>query len=392
MRQWLKRGVILMLAVLLLGGGTALWKRHELARLLAVTTLFDEDRIVANFSGMDTLFPARALDRGTGPASPLPQGVRAPMPEGTEAWIAARRTTSLLVLHRGRIVFEGYYHDTGPEDRRVGWSVSKSWLSALAGILIDEGRIALDDPLDRHAPGLAGSAYAGVTLRDALRMTSGVRFDEDYMDTWSDINRMGRVLALGGSMDGFVAGLADRDTAPGGAWSYVSTDTHAVAMALRGAAGRPLPELIAEKLVQPLGLEHAPYYVTDGHGTAFALGGLCLTTRDQARFAQMLLQDGRWQGRQVVPRDWLRAATQPQAPVPAGAKGYGFQFWLPADPHPGEFLAEGVYGQYLYIDRTREVAVVMTAADTGFRGPGVDAGNIAMFRQIAAAVQPISSL
>ncbi|MSU90148.1 serine hydrolase [Rhodobacteraceae bacterium 2CG4] len=391
MRRWTKRLLAMVLASLLLAGGAAAWKHEQLIRLAAVNTLFDADRIVANFSAMETMFGSVALDRGRGPPSALPEGQRIALPVGAEAWAAARQVTSLLVLHDGRIVFEDYYHGTGPEDLRIAWSVSKSWLSALTGILIAEGALALDDPLERHAPALAGSAYAGVTVRDVLTMTSGVRFDEDYLDFWSDVNRMGRVLALGGSMDEFVAGLTERTGPPGRTWAYVSTDSHALAMALRGATGRSLPELMSDRLVRPLGLARAPGYLTDGHGVAFALGGLCLTTRDQARFAQMMLQEGRWQGRQIVPRDWARAATAPQAPVPDGAKGYGLQWWLPADAQDGEFLAEGVYGQYLYVDRARGVVVVMTAADRGFRGTGVDAGNIAMFRQIATAAQPISA-
>ncbi|MHA3977182.1 serine hydrolase domain-containing protein [Halovulum sp. GXIMD14794] len=386
MRIWVKRSLAGVLALVLAGGAAATWKQEELSRLASVLVLFEPDRIVGNFSHMDAMFSSVVLDRGDLPVSPLPDGPRMVLPEGAEDWIAARTVTALLVLKDGALVFEDYYQGTGPDDLRIGWSVSKSWLSALAGVLIDQGLIALDDPLERHAPMLAGSAYEGVTLRDALRMSTGVAFDEDYGDFWSDINRMGRVLALGQSMDGFVAGL-DARTGPPGHGTYVSTDTHAVAMALRGAAGRPLPALISEKLVQPLGLERAPSFVTDGHGVAFALGGLSVTARDQARFAQMLLQDGRWQGRQIVPKDWLAEAMAPQAEVPPGAKGYGYQFWLPADARPGEVLAEGVYGQYLYMDRAAGVVVVMTAGDTEFRAPGVDAGNIAMFRRLADALR-----
>lgn len=386
MRRWWKRILAGVLVLALAGGAAAVWKRQELTRLASVLTLFEPDRIVDNFSHMDALFPAVALDRGVGPVSPLPEAPAMALPAGVQDWIAERNVTALLVLKDGALVHESYWQGTGPQDLRVGWSVSKSWLSALAGVLIAEGLIALDDPLEDHAPMLAGSAYEGVSLRDALRMSSGVAFDEDYGDFWSDINRMGRVLALGQSMDGFVASLTAR-TGPAGRWTYVSTDTHAVAMALRGAAGRSLPDLISEKLVQPLGLEHAPSFVTDGHGTAFALGGLSLTARDQARFTQMLLQGGRWQGRQIVPQDWLEQAMAPQAEVPEGAKGYGYQFWLPADARPGEVLAEGVYGQYLYLDRSSGVVVVMTAGDTGFRDAGVDAGNIAMFRRLADALR-----
>jgi CubicO group peptidase (beta-lactamase class C family) len=217
-------------------------------------------------------------------------------------------------------------------------------------------------------------------------MTSGVAFDEDYLDYHSDINRMGRVLALGGTMDGFAAGLEARAAPPGTRWKYVSIDTHALAMALRGATGQPLRALLSERIIAPLGLEAAPYYLVDGEGVAFALGGLNLTTRDYARFGLMVAQMGRFEGRQIVPAGWIAASTRPSAPTPEGARRYGLHWWMPADAREGEVFAQGIYGQYLYIDRARGAVIVVTAADRGFREPGVGDANIAMLRRLAAAL------
>src|SRR5699024_857552 len=150
----------------------------------------------------------------------------------------------------------------------------------------------IDEPVTKYVPALVGTAYDGATIRNVLQMASGVRFNEDYLDYDSDINRMGRVLALGGSMDEFAAGLTARERPPGQAWQYVSIDTHVIGMVVRGATGRSVIDLMAEKLVQPMGLEAAPFYVTDGYGTAFVLGGLNMPTRDYARFGQMFLQNG----------------------------------------------------------------------------------------------------
>lgn len=382
--KWLTRIVLaLVLAALVVG----LWKREEIKRLMAVNTLFDEGRIVSNFSNMDRAFLSVPVPRGAGPVSDLPQGTAMTLPEGVADWIERRAVTSLLVLHEGRIVHESYHRGTGPGDRRISWSVAKSFLSALFGIAVAEGHIvSLDDPVTAYAPMLAGSVYEGPTIRHLLQMTSGVDFDEDYLDYESDINRMGRVLALGGTMDGFAASLTARAAPPGTRWHYVSIDTHVLAMVLRGATGRALPGLMSEKLIVPLGFEAEPYFLTDGEGVAFALGGLNVTTRDYARFGLMVARMGRHGGVQIVPEDWIAASTTPSAPTEPGKLQYGYHWWMPSDAHSGEVFGHGIYGQYIYIDRARDAVIVVTSADRGFREPGVKEGNIEILRRIAAAL------
>lgn len=380
---WSLRGFLVIAVVLAAGVG---WKWDDIQRLLAVNSLFAEDRIVGNFSSMDRLFFHTELPRGTGPVSPLPEQPRA-IPDLGD-WVQERSVTGIVVLKDGAIAHEAYYLGTKPEDRRISWSVAKSYLSALLGILIADGAIgSIDEPVTNYVPALAGTAYDGATIRNVLQMASGVRFNEDYLDYHSDINRMGRVLALGGSMDDFAAGLKVRDRAPGEAWQYVSIDTHVLGMVIRGATGRSVIELMAEKLVQPMGLEAAPYYVTDGYGTAFVLGGLNMPTRDYARFGQMFLQDGYWNGRQIVPAEWVAESTAPTAPTAEGAIRYGYQWWIAADAPAGEFFARGVYGQYVYINKPAGVVIAVNSADRKFREPGVVDQNLATFRRIAAALQ-----
>jgi CubicO group peptidase (beta-lactamase class C family) len=377
--------VLAVLVVLAIGIG--IWKRDDIARLTAVNTLFDEDTIVTNFSAMDNLFFHRTLTRPDATVSPLPQGQPWDLPPDVAQWIADRSVTGLVILKDGAIVHESYHLGTTDQDRRISWSVAKSFLSALTGILITDGTIpSLDIPVTDLAPALAGSAYDGATLRQVLQMSSGVRFDEDYLDFWSDINRMGRVLALGGSMDGFAAGLTARDAPPGDRWQYVSIDTHVVGMVLAGATGRNVADLMTERIVAPMGFERDPIYLTDGYGVPFVLGGLNLTTRDYARFGQMLAQGGEWQGRQIVPEAWITESTTPSAPTAPGAVGYGYQWWIPDGWPPGRFLAQGIYGQFILVDRTRNVVIAVNSADRGFEDPGVDAANHAMLARIADAL------
>ncbi len=384
MRKIIRIAVATALVAAVALSAAAFIYREQIARLMTVNSLFDEANIVRNFSHMDAAFLTRDVPGGGGAPGSLPYAPEHDLPAGADQWIAERAVTGIVVLKDGRITYENYYLGTAPTDRRISWSMSKSFLSALMGIVLAEGRIgSLDDQVTKYAPELVGSAYDGATIRNVLNMASGVRFDEDYLDYNSDINRMGRVLALGRSMDGFAAGLTERDRAPGEKWQYVSIDTHVIGMVIRGATGRDIPDLMSEKLIRPLGLEATPYYVTDGYGVAFVLGGLNLRTRDYARLGQMFAQHGQWNGQQIVPTDWVAASTTPSAPTQPGQLQYGYQWWMPADARTGEYFAQGIYGQYIYIDEVRDVVIAINAADRGFREPGVSADNIAMLRKIA---------
>jgi CubicO group peptidase (beta-lactamase class C family) len=382
--KWLGR---ILLALALAAIVVGIWKRDEIARLMAVNSLFAEDKIVFNFSHMNQAFLSIPVARGNGPTTELGYGPEFTLPSQVDDWIAERDVTSLVVLKNGQIVYENYFLGTAPDDRRISWSVAKSYISALVGILLDEGKIAsLDDQVTQYAPSLMGTAYEGTTIRNVLTMASGVTFDEDYLDQNSDINRMGRVIALGGELDEFTASLKDSFAQPGAQWQYVSIDTHVIGMVIRGATGQSVPDLLSEKIIVPMGLEYEPYYLTDGSGVAFVLGGLNLTTRDFARLGQMFLQDGMYNGKQIVPADWVAASTAPTAPTEPDAIGYGYQWWVPKGAAKGEFMARGVYGQYIYINQADGVVIATNGADRNFRNEGVADQNVEIFRLISVTL------
>lgn len=383
--KYLFRTVLLLVFIALAVG---IWKREEIARLVAVNSLFSESKIVGNFSNMGAAFLNRDVSRGDGPVSDLPEGASMILPGGADQWIKDRSVTALVVLKDGQLRHESYHLGTAPEERRISWSVAKSFLSALFGIVLSEGDIAsIDDPVTKYAPALKGTAYDGASIRNVLNMSSGVTFDEDYLDYDSDINRMGREIALGGTMDGFTQALKETFTKPGAQWQYVSIDTHVIGMVIRGATGRDIAGLLSEKVIQPLGLEETPYYVTDGEGVAFVLGGLNLRTRDYARFGQMFLEGGQYLGNQIVPADWVDVSTKATAPTAPGKIGYGYQWWIPIGATEGEFLARGVYGQYIYVNQPLGIVIASNAADRQFRIEGAHTSNIEMFRAITAAAQ-----
>lgn len=381
-------GLSLLALLILLFGLVFLFKGKEIKRLLAVNVLFEEENIVGNFSDMAGLFFHEEMSRGDGPVSPL-ETVTATLPP-LDTWIEERRLTGLVILQDGKLVHEDYFLGTDDDDLRISWSVAKSFLSALTGIALAEGSIeSIDVPVTQYAPMLIGSAYDGASLRDVLQMSSGVRFDEDYLDPKSDINRMGRALALGQSMDKFAAKLDLREREPGEHWQYVSIDTHVIGMVIEGATNRRIADLLAEKVIQPLGMESNPVYVTDKGGTAFVLGGLNMPTRDYARFGQMFLQRGHYNGQQIVPEDWVIESTTPSANTPEGEVQYGYQWWIPQDAEGREYFARGIYGQYVYIHEASNVVVAINSADRQFREEGSHEQNLEMFRLIAEALAPV---
>jgi len=281
MKTVIRTGLRIIAVLVLVAFVAAVWNRERLVRLYHVTSLFDAENIVGNFSHMADIFFSAPIPT-SGEPRPWPVAL-APMPE-TYAWqgetksIADRleRTavTSLVVVRDGTIVAEDYYLGTTREDRRISWSMAKSFLSALFGIAVGEGKIAsLDARVTDYVPELAGGAYEGATIRNVLNMASGIRFNEDYLDFNSDINRMGRVLALGKSMNAFAAELKEKEREPGTARQYVSIDTHVLGMVLSAATGKSVIDYFAEKLWSKLGPEGDAYYLTDGYGVPFVLGG-----------------------------------------------------------------------------------------------------------------------
>ena len=373
---------------------------ENIQRLNTVNTLFDADKIVHNFSHMDEAFLHQDLAASPTPfifpedSQPLPETVTVNGQErDLEKLLVDLDTTGLVILKDGKIIHESYSKGTGQNDLRISWSVAKSFMSGLYGQAVKSGAIkSLDDKVEDYAPSLKGSAYEGATIRNVLNMASGITFDEDYMDPKSDINDMGRILGLGGSMDDYAAGLKNQDVPAGSRWQYVSIDTHIAAMVLRSATGKTLHELFNETYSAHLGFERAPIYMTDGKNVAFALGGLNLTTRDYAKFGQMFLQGGEFGGKQVVPSEWVKASTVHSAPTMSDRDvGYGYQWWIPMPqkgPNKGDYTAAGIYGQYIYVNPTRGIVIAKNAADREFAYPQDGYGhsmnvNMDMFRSLA---------
>jgi CubicO group peptidase (beta-lactamase class C family) len=157
-------------------------------------------------------------------------------------------------------------------------------------------------------------------------------------------------------------------------------------MVIRGATGRSIPDLLTQKVLTPLGPTVAPYYLTDGHGVAFVLGGLNLTTHDYALFGHMIANGGISFGTRIVSEAWIEESTAASAPTASDEMGFGYQWWIPLGATTGQFAARGIYGQYIYIDRPRGIVIAVNAADRQFREDGVTDSSFTMFRAIAESL------
>jgi CubicO group peptidase (beta-lactamase class C family) len=374
-----------------------------LTRLMKINTLFDADKILWNFTHMDQLAETQVLKCASPDSVMLPHQPRALIESYTfQGKVTAlsdyktdRNVTAFLVIKDGQIAQEEYLNGTHETDLRISWSMAKSVVSLLLGALIDKGLIpmsALDDKIVDHVPTLRGSGYDGPTLRNILQMSSGVAFNEDYLDYHSDINRMGRVLAIGGSMDEFAGSLGKR-WEPGTYMHYVSVDTHVIGMVIRAITDVKINTLTIDHIFTPLGFEHDPYFLTDSYDEPFILGGLNMTTRDYARIGLMVLNKGMVGDTRVVSEEWLalsmaKSAPQPspeKAATPEGWMGYGMQWWIPGDAIGGEVYGIGIYGQYLYLNPKHKVVIAQNGGDVDFKvGDGIiEQECLALFRQIA---------
>ncbi len=364
---------------------------------------FDADVIVSNFTGMDKIWQTSQVEKSSQPFI-FPRAKVVELPEkfsyggeglGAQTFLDSSFTTGFLVIHQDSIRFEQYYQGHSESTRHISWSMAKSYVSALFGIAIEEGHIkSIEQKVEEYLPELIGSGYEGVRIKDVLQMSTGVGFNEDYGDLSSDINRWGRHFAWGSSQDKF-AGSLKREREPGTFHHYVSINTHVLGMILVKATGKSLTEYLHDKLWQPLGCEYNSYWLIDDYGMEMALGGLNVTLRDYAKIGQLFLHDGNWQGRQLVPTAWVKASVTPDAPHLMPGKnplsahqdfGYGYQWWVPEGTE-GEFMAIGIYNQYIYVNPSTRTVIVKNSANPRFNDKSYvwsrASSHLALFRAIA---------
>jgi len=375
------------LSALIIAGG--LWFTSLDKETRGLLTALPTDRDVLSWEQAQREAAFRAMDRmpvlakaSSVTASPTPMPLPAGQPleiPGIDEYMRTQNTAGLVIVQDGRVRFERYGLGFDAAGRWTSFSVAKSFSSTLVGAAVRDGRIrSLDDPITAYLPGLKGSAYEGVSVRQVLNMTSGVRWNEDYGDPNSDVARFGAEPSVNGA-DPVVAYMArlPREAEPGTKWVYKTGETNLVGSLVRAVTGQTLSAYLSEKVWQPLGMEGDAYWMVDAGGGEIA--GCCLsaTLRDYGRFAQFFMRGARLpNGQSLVPDDWVAQATTTTREAVAGLQGrggYGLQWWT---TNGRAYRASGIFGQGMWIDPDLQLVVVTQSA-----WPGATDARSAQVRQ-----------
>lgn len=335
------------------------------------------------------LMPTVNVSRSLGAPTPLPRALRTDIdalrfvPLGAQQsmrWdesLAANYTDGIVVLHRGRIVYERYFGALGAAGQHGAMSVTKSVIGTLGAALVAEGRLDPDKRVADYVPELTASAFGSATVRQVLDMTTGLQFSEDYADPKAEVwahAQAGNPLPKPADYTGPRSYYEYLQTVQplgqhGEGFAYKTVNTDVLGWIIARVTGRNLADYLSERIWSRLGAEQDAYMTVDSVGTPFAGGGLNTGLRDLARFGEMLRNGGRANGQQILPRavvDDIRRGGDKAQFAKAGytlLQGWSYRdmWWVTHDDH-GVFTARGVHGQRIHIDPKAEMVIVRYAS------------------------------
>lgn len=363
-------------------------------------TMYAERFKVGSFSASDRIRASRIVPHGsqvwklkTGPTRPI--RYRLGSAEYTlDDYLDRQRVTALVVLKDDAIVAERYRYGRGEHDRFLSFSMAKSVNSLLVGIAREKGIIgSLDDPAEKYVTELKGAPYGQATIAQLMRMSSGVEFSERY-DGLDDLARLVRAERGEGVATPLevLASFRRRAFPAGERFGYASAETSVVGYVLSRAARLPVATLTSQWLWKPMGAEADAAWNIATDGQEQTMGGFNATARDYARLGLLLARDGEVEGRQVVPREYLLAATdaarQPAAFRPGTATpyfGYGLQFWL-FPMRTRTFALLGIYGQAVFVQPESKLVMVHLAVQRTPRDPAASAERDALWRGVLTSL------
>lgn len=265
---------------------------------------------------------------------------------------------SVMVLRHGRVIAEGWWHPHTPDRPHTMFSVSKSFTSTAVGIAIHDGLLSLDDRvidiLPDDAPADPSEYLRALRVCDLLTMTTG--------HSASTMEGIDRTISLPGARWARAILAQPVEHAPGTHFVYNTGATYLLSAILHRRTGGRLLDYLTPRLLAPLGITHAAWE-QDPDGIDTGGYGLSITTEEMAAFGQLYLQGGVWEGKQLVPADWVAAATAKQvdsAPHdwPEWRQGYGYQFW---QCRHGAYRADGAFGQYIVVWPEKDLVITMTS-------------------------------
>lgn len=307
------------------------------------------------------------------------------------------KVRALLVLRDGKIVYEYNRFPYSSNSLHQSWSMGKQVLSAAIGIAIDEGAIrSVDDRLDSYEPALALNGYAGVTFKQALQMSSGIKYAEEadrfklFLDAISDYYTGGR-SGSGIRKKALDPALTVAFT-PGSQFNYASINTQALTLALEKAVGLRYQDYLQKKLWAPMATEDRAKVLVDRADDAFTFCCLYATTRSYAMFGLLYAQGGKLHGRQIVSANWVRKSTTfagdpsnwhgvDRAGSPSRVYGFGYHWW-PLEGSREDFSALGVYGQAIHVLPKQNTVIVRVSGDFDIAGAHSEE-NVVMGRALA---------
>ena len=344
------------------------------------------------YQHMDQLFSVSRLTEAPRPA-PIMGGMRwasenfrvatGGRSETFDAFLERHRLNAIVVMHDGKVVQETYRNGSGPATPFIGYSMSKSVIAMLIGIAIHEGHIkSVDDRIVQYLPELKGTGYDEVTLRNLLMMRSGTDWKEIYTPG-SELDRH-RDKSLNEATVYYedYAFNAKSLLPPGTRFNYSTLDTNLVGWLLERAVGMPLSTFMASRLWHPMGAEAGAYWVNQGPGQAqrpFYGAGMAASLRDWARIGQLALDEGRAQGAQLIPAEWMKESTSRLNDQP----GYGYFWWMIGDKGYG---ALGVNGQAIYVQPASRVVIAVAGYWTAATDTTLGAERTTFFEAVADAV------
>lgn len=289
-------------------------------------------------------------------------------------------TDGIIILHKGRIVYEKYPAGLSRNGTHAAMSVSKSFTGLLASILIAEGKLDPSRLVREYLPELSGSGFGDATVQQLLDMTSAVSYSEDYnnpkAEVWaySAAGNPFRPAGYKGPANYYeylktVKKMPDREH--GTVFGYKTVNTEVMGWIISRVTGKCITELISERIWIPMGARHDGYYLVDPAGKASAGGGFSLNLRDMAAFGEMLRNGGRVGRNQIIPEAAvLQVSGGGSREAFAGSgeypllKGWSYHnmWWITNNSH-GAYMARGVHGQAIYIDPAAEMVIVRFASN-----------------------------
>lgn len=315
-------------------------------------------------------------------------GLEVSFPDGRTVvvgeWLESAYTDGFIVLHKGGVVYERYFNDQTPATQHLMFSVTKSFTGTMMLMLMEQGRIDAGSLVAEYLPELKDTAFGDATVQQMLDMTNSINYVEDYYQPDAHITGFLNAMLPGG--EGLYSNLQTltehhEKFAHGEAFHYVTPDPEVLGWIIRRVTGGNLAEALHEMIWAPLGAEGEGYYWLDFKGVEMAGGGLAISLRDAARFGQMILQDGTYNGRQVISEDVAqRIKTKRNADkinlyyndpwFEVVADSYHDQWWGYAGVDAVAGL--GIHGQFIYINSDADVVIAKHSSDPDAESDRVD--------------------